>query len=171
MQRYLSFTPAVFAALFLTGCFDGGDDDGQSEAPEMTNRAPSAVNASFITEADIAVADMLDASDADNDTLIFMLESEPSNGTLTLDLDGSFNYLPAATFTGSDSFSFSVSDGELSSGIAQVNITINAQQVSFDTYSRAAFNQSETDTPLPIAGREFNQDVMDENAYDDLLMN
>ena len=52
---------------------------------------------------------------------------------------------------------------------ATVNITIEALQVSFNDYSRAAFEQSATDEPLPVNGREFEQDVTDPMAYDDLL--
>ncbi len=40
-----------------------------------------------------------------------MLDSGPSNGTLSLSADGSFSYTPDAGFTGLDSFAYRVSDG------------------------------------------------------------
>lgn len=50
-----------------------------------------------------------------------------------------------------------------------VNITIEALQVSFSEFSRVAFNQTATDTPLSVNGREFTQDVVDQNDYQDLI--
>ena len=35
----------------------------------------------------------------------------PANGTLTLNADGSFNYVPAFRFYGTDSFTYQSSDG------------------------------------------------------------
>ena len=43
-------------------------------------------------------------TDVDDDTLTAVLESGPSNGTLSLADDGSFTYTPNANFNGSDSF-------------------------------------------------------------------
>ncbi len=47
-----------------------------------------------------------------------------SHGTLTLNSDGSFSYTPAAGFYGADSFSYKVSDGNLSSNTATVAISV-----------------------------------------------
>ena len=47
----------------------------------------------------------------------------PTNGSLSLSGDGSFLYTPVPDFSGSDSFSYTVSDGELSS--PEVVVTIN----------------------------------------------
>lgn len=51
------------------------------------------------------------ASDADGDKMTAQLVSGPSNGTLTLNQDGSFKYTPNAGFSGTDTFSFVASDG------------------------------------------------------------
>jgi VCBS repeat-containing protein len=117
---------------------------------------------------------MLSGKDADGDSLSFAIVKVPTKGTLTIDYDGSFTYQPNATLTGTDSFIFTVSDVSSqyasASDTATVNITIEKQIVSFSSYSRAVFTQNETDTPLPTNGMEFTQDVINPNAYDDLLI-
>src|SRR2546427_767336 len=65
-------------------------------------------------------------SDVDGDTLSAVLVSQPAHGSLTLNSDGSFSYVPAANYNGSDSFTYKANDGQANSGIATVNITITA---------------------------------------------
>lgn len=165
----LSTYLALSIGVLLVGCGSSYDDD-----PIPVNTAPEAVSINLITQADIAIVDTLTGTDADGDSLSFSVASAPTRGTLTLDADGSFTYQPNATVTGNDSFSFTVSDVSTqyasASDTGTVNITIENQIVSFNDYSRSAFAQNESDTPLPTNGREFTQDVIGANAYDDLLV-
>jgi VCBS repeat-containing protein len=50
--------------------------------------------------------------------------SGPSHGTLTLNADGSFSYAPAADWSGTDSFTYVVTDGLASSAATAVTITV-----------------------------------------------
>ena len=50
-------------------------------------------------------------TDADSDTLTASIDSAPSSGDLTINSDGSITYTPDPDFTGTDSFTLSVSDG------------------------------------------------------------
>lgn len=58
------------------------------------------------------------------------LLSRPSNGTLTLDADGSFEYRSNQGFTGEDQFTYEVVDGNGDS--AQATVTIPVQAAEFD---------------------------------------
>src|SRR5690606_9859342 len=60
----------------------------------------------------------------DNDTLTVDLVSGPSKGSLTLNEDGSFEYVPNADYAGTDSFTYRVTDGTLTSAPATVTIAI-----------------------------------------------
>ena len=153
--------------LALSGCFDSDDDDDY-QAPEE-NVAPVAVDEMLTTQADIAFDGTLTASDADGDALTFGLGEDGSLGSAVVNADGSFTYTPNAQVTGSDSFTFTVSDGVNPEVTATVSVTIEAQQVSFSSYTRDAFNQAPTDEPLPVNGREFIQDA-DDTTFDDLLI-
>lgn len=53
-----------------------------------------------------------------------MLASNPANGQLTLNADGSFTYNPSADFNGIDTFSYWANDGMANSNLATVTITI-----------------------------------------------
>src|SRR5204862_275435 len=63
-------------------------------------------------------------SDVDGDPLSTILVTGPSHGTLTLNSDGSFAYMPALNFNGIDTFTYKASDGQAQSGIATATITV-----------------------------------------------
>ena len=153
--------------LALSGCFDS-DDDNDYQAPEE-NVAPVAVDEMLTTQADISIDGTLTATDADGDSLTFGLGENGTLGNAEVNTDGSFTYTPNAQVTGSDSFTFTVSDSVNPEVTATVSVTIEAQQVSFSSYTRDAFNQAPTDEPLPINGREFTQDA-DDTTFNDLLI-
>jgi len=70
----------------------------------------------------------LTASDPENDTLTFAKVSDPSAGSVTVHVNGNFTYVPTANYNGSDSFTYSVSDG-INGAISQV-VTININDVA-----------------------------------------
>ena len=65
------------------------------------------------------------ANDSDPDSAIqAVLVSGPSNAaSFTLNADGSFSYMPAANFFGTDTFSYVASDGALDSAVTVVTLT------------------------------------------------
>ena len=76
-------------------------------------------------------------SDSDADTLTAVLVSGPTNGTLTLDANGGFTYVPNINFSGTDAFTYFASDGETNSGIATVTLVDPTAGVLFsDDFSR-----------------------------------
>ncbi|CUS37543.1 hypothetical protein COMA1_40108 [Candidatus Nitrospira nitrosa] len=52
--------------------------------------------------------------------------SGPTNGTLTLNSNGTFTYRPNTGFVGTDSFTYRASDGTATSNLATVTITVTA---------------------------------------------
>jgi large repetitive protein len=61
--------------------------------------------------------------DPDGDSLTVTQWSNPNDGTLSLNADGSFDYTPAAGFIGSDHFTYTASDG-VDSSTASVTINV-----------------------------------------------
>ena len=64
-------------------------------------------------------------TDADNDQLAVSLFSGAAHGTLSLNANGSFSYTPNAGFSGSDSFSYCVTDGLVTSAPVVVSISVS----------------------------------------------
>lgn len=96
-----------------------------------TNQAPIAVGDTFSVGEDgvlhvPANGVLANDTDADGDGLAPTLVAGPSHGTLTLQADGSFDYTPAANYYGLDEFTYSVSDGVLTSAVATVSLDIIA---------------------------------------------
>ena len=65
-------------------------------------------------------------TDPDNDTLTAILDSDVSNGSLTLNSNGSFSYTPQNGFFGMDSFTYYVNDGQVDSDPVSVSLIISA---------------------------------------------
>ncbi len=105
---------------------DGLDDNGGNADPAdsngdgipdhlaVDNMAPVAGNDNFQTAINQAVSGNLTTndSDPDNDELTFTPTpvSGPTNGTLTINPDGTFTYTPNAGFSGTDTFVYQVCD-------------------------------------------------------------
>ncbi len=95
----------------------------------VNNVAPVAVDDAYMTDEDVVLnvpARGLLANDTDFDPAILtaVMVSEPADGTLVLNADGSFSYTPDADFFGTDNFTYKANDGELDSNIATVTITV-----------------------------------------------
>ncbi|HXG57891.1 MAG TPA: Ig-like domain-containing protein [Thermoanaerobaculia bacterium] len=91
-----------------------------------TNRAPVAVNDSATTRENkpVGIRLLANDSDADGDPLTVTELSKPSNGTVLTKKDGNASYKPNAGFTGTDSFMYTISDGQGGTASATVTITV-----------------------------------------------
>lgn len=97
----------------------------------QTNNPPVAAPLSFMTDEDTGLAVgvpgvLLNCSDPDGDSLSAILASGPSHGSLVLNADGSFTYIPEADFQGDDEFTFVAFDGQEQSDVAVVHIIVVA---------------------------------------------
>ena len=92
------------------------------------NDSPLAVDDAAETDEDTAVtiAVLTNDSDPDGDDLSVDNVTQGSNGAATLNPDGSVTYIPTADFNGSDSFAYTISDGNGGTATANVYVTINA---------------------------------------------
>lgn len=89
-------------------------------------------------------------SDADGDLLSALPVASPTNGSLTLNADGSIDsYVPNANFVGTDSFSYKATDGALESDVVDVSITVNPVNDTPVAYDDLFFSTDE-DTTLAI---------------------
>lgn len=107
--------------------------DGQGGSDTITvavtitavNDAPVATAQTVTTPEDTAKAITLAGTDAEGAALTFAVETSPAQGILS-GVAPNLTYTPTANFNGSDSFTFQVNDGALSSAPATVTITVSA---------------------------------------------
>jgi len=98
---------------------------GNYEFTTVANSAPITAAHQFTLQEDTTLNTMLPlATDADSQALSYTIETGPVHGSIILNADGSFSYVPAAEYSGEDSFSYSASDGLLSSAATQITLSI-----------------------------------------------
>jgi len=160
--------------------FVGGDsftytiDDGFGETDEasveltVTNEPPVAVGDVYgtdkVTPLNVPAPGVLgNDSDADGDVLSSVLVSDVSNGTLTLNADGSFSYQPGAI--GQDSFTYVANDGISDSNVATVTINVSETNLPPEVVNPGTQDSTETDpVSLAIVASDPNGDVLSYSA-------
>ncbi len=106
--------------------------DGHGSAISVTvnitvtpvNDAPTGAGDTQTTNENTSVNGMLTGSDVDGDALTFTKATDPAHGTATVNANGSYTYTPAAGYTGADSFTIQISDGNGGTTTVTVNITV-----------------------------------------------
>ena len=121
-----------------TGILDYTISDGTGG----TDTAAVAITVLPVADAPVAVADTASTyqdiplvlhhadlvtpndTDADGDPLVISAVSNPVNGTVALNPDGSITFTPTANFHGAASFDYTISDGTGGTATATVAITV-----------------------------------------------
>lgn len=111
------------------------DDDGSP-----VNQPPVAADDSYAMSAgaslSIDVPGVLsNDTDPDGDALHALHQAGPYHGTLTLNDDGSFTYVPTPGYVGSDTFTYRAYDGSLVS--APATVTVHTRDYRVDAMIRA----------------------------------
>lgn len=148
------------AQLFVGSAIVGGlvlNLDQTSAAPRydlttcqnvQLNRAPAAINdeASTTEDSPVSVNVLMNDTDPDGDPIEIVETSQPSNGVVSVNPDGSLTYTPNENFNGTDSFTYTITDGQFNSS-AQVNVSVspvNDPPVAFDDSGNVRKNTSVT---------------------------
>jgi hypothetical protein len=125
----LVYTPA--AGYLGADSFTFKANDGQADSLPATvsidvlrgNVAPTANAMSVSTEYGVPVSMVLVGSDPDGDALTCSVVTAPGHGTLS-GVAPNLVYTPAAGYSGGDSFTFKVNDGQLDSAPAAVTLSV-----------------------------------------------
>ncbi|MCA1683923.1 MAG: tandem-95 repeat protein, partial [Actinobacteria bacterium] len=120
------------------------------------NQAPVAVDDAYTTTTGTPLT--VDApgvlgndTDPEGNTLVSDQTSSPANGSTTFNADGSFIYTPNAGFTGTDSFTYTASDGNGgTSAAATVTITVAPPATTTTSTSTTTIPTSSTTTTTRV---------------------
>ncbi len=89
-------------------------------------KPPTASGASLSTDLNTATSGTLKASDPNGDALTFSIAAKPAHGAVAINdaSKGTFTYTPAQGYSGSDSFTFTATDGLMASNTATESVTV-----------------------------------------------
>ena len=149
------------------------------------NNAPVAVADAITTDEDTAVVINVRAndSDIDGDFLTISAITQGTNGSVVIDaVSGNPIYTPNADFNGSDSFTYTISDGQGGTSTTTVSVTVNAvddpsvliadvENIDEDTSlnGNVLDNDSDVDSNLEITS--FNINGINYNVGDTATIN
>jgi VCBS repeat-containing protein len=117
---------------FFTFKVNDGTVDSQIVTVDVNiiavNDAPVATQDQFHIEEDntltVSTSILQNDVDVENDTLTAVQVTGPTNGTLTLNPDGTFTYVPNTNFFGQDQFVYKANDGQVDSDEKTVTIDV-----------------------------------------------
>ncbi len=169
----ISFVPATgFTGGPLVFLWNGSDGTDYAPASKNVNITITAVNIPPVAVADnysatkggtltvVLPGVLTNDSDADGNPITAIKVTDPANGTVTLNANGSFTYIHDNGASASDTFSYKVNDGTSDGNTVTVNITVvnNPPVVS---------NIVKTGTgplPIPFTAADFTTKFTDPNA-------
>ena len=123
---------SLIAFLFMVGCGGGSGGGSSSSSSTPANTAPVANDDGPFTVNNGETFSLpspgvlSNDTDDDGDPLTAVLATSPTNGTLTLNADGSFDYSHNGNDATTDSFTYQANDGSANSNTATVSLTISA---------------------------------------------
>lgn len=134
---------------------------------EPVNEVPNAVNDEVATDEDVAVViDVLaNDSDVDGDSLVISAVTQGAKGTVVDNGDGSVTYTPNPDFNGSDSFSYTVDDGQGGTNTATVNVTVNPVNDAPVIYRDFSVSEEFGDGALNGLPWTYQYDVQEADGY------
>ncbi|MFN2579063.1 MAG: Ig-like domain-containing protein [Pyrinomonadaceae bacterium] len=123
------------------------------------NDAPVAANDSATTDEDtpLNVNVLLNDSDVDTDSLAVSALTPGSHGSV-VNNGSSVTYSPAANYNGTDSFTYTVSDGHGGTATANVSITIDAVNDNPDAVNDSATTDEDTAATVNVLNNDSDVD-------------
>jgi uncharacterized repeat protein (TIGR02543 family) len=114
------------------------------------NTMPVANDQTVSVTENLAKKIKLSAMNTNQDTISFIILTQPTHGILTdeVENDALITYTPTSDYIGSDSFTFKVNDGTNDSNIATINITVSQDKNRLEKYLIVDLTNGSTSTIL-----------------------
>jgi Ca2+-binding RTX toxin-like protein len=154
-----------------SGIIEFLDDDGAvtgsmsfTEIEEIlgsrVNTAPQATDDAARTDEDEGVIiDVLsNDTDLEGDTLSVASVTQPPNGAVVINADGTLTYTPDADFSGEDRFTYTITDGNGGSDTATVTIDVAPLNDAPDAVDDAAQTNNLTPVVIPVLANDTDPD-------------
>ncbi len=124
------------------------------------NDFPSAHNDSASTQEDhsVTITVLSNDEDVDGDVLNVTSVGAPQHGAAVKNGDGSVSYTPASNFSGSDSFSYAISDGKGGTSAATVSVTVTGVNDAPSAVNDAVTLQEDTSATVSVLNNDSDPD-------------
>lgn len=151
-----------------TDSFSYQVSDGTDTATATVRVTVTNVNDAPVANADSATTDedhsvtvnvLANDTDTDGDALTVGSTTNPANGTVTANGDGTVTYTPADDFNGPDSFTYEVSDGT-DTTTATVSVVVNAVNDLPEAVSDSATTDEETLVNIDVLANDSDVETM-----------
>lgn len=133
------------------------DGDTSSASVNVTvsdiDHFPVANNDSIMTNTNISGSINILTNDTglEDGSITVSINSAPANGNVSIGQNGLLSYTPNNNFTGSDAFSYVITDADGDSDNATVNITVNSNDIDYTPVANTDTATTQTITPVTIA--------------------
>ncbi|HSC66981.1 MAG TPA: retention module-containing protein, partial [Cellvibrio sp.] len=125
------------------------------------NDAPTSSDQILTTAEDTDLAGQITATDLDNDSLSYTVTTAPTNGTVLVDqTTGAFVFKPAANYTGSDTFTVTISDGKGGTTTSKVTIGITPANDAPTSSDQILTTAEDTDLAGQITATDLDNDTL-----------
>jgi gliding motility-associated-like protein len=162
-------------------CGGPGLCDNATVTITVTESAPPvATEDAYTTEEDTPVSGNVGTNDTEPDgsPLNFILLTQPNNGDVVLNSDGTFTYTPGANFNGTDSFTYSACDPTPICDATTVTITVTpvvdvpiANDDAFETDQNITLNGNVTFNDVEGDGDALTVTIVDNVTVGSLTLN
>lgn len=145
---------------FVAGSTGGGFGGGAAGfgGGEVTNRAPVAESQAVTLLEDGQIGLALAASDADNNSLTYMITGNPTHGSLSALSGNQVTYTPNPNFFGADSFTFKANDGKLDSNETTVSIIMSSVNDAPIALAQSITLNEDASTTIALSGTDDDGD-------------
>ncbi len=150
----------------------GGQDSATVSLTVLAaNTAPVAADDTASASGSTVIAVLGNDSDADGGTLSISGFTQPLHGTVTLNPNNTFTYVPVAGYTGPDSFTYTLADGQGGHDDATVNIAVSAPSLItlIGTAGDDVIDVNSSSTPHRIEGLSGNDRLTGSSAGDVII--
>ncbi|MCK5829036.1 MAG: tandem-95 repeat protein, partial [Methylococcales bacterium] len=138
------------------------DNNGGTDTANVTvtvgegNKTPDAIDDSTTTtQGQKVVVDALgNDTDQDGDTLTITSIANPTNGTAVITGDGKISYTPNADFTGTETFEYTISDGNGGTDTANVTVEVGSDNKAPEAVDDSASAEGGEKVVVDVLGND-----------------